>query len=159
MKTLNIDLDLLVQSFSFNEDDLGKEYLDTDTGDIINIPCEVNNVVQGNKNEEALEEWERSLLEDAYAIKEDREKRYIMIPCIEESYFHNVMVDFSKEKVNSEVLKKRLLDALNNSQSIRNFKNIIYQYQEELDKWQDYEDEKLKEYVVNWLKNRGISLK
>ncbi len=159
MKTLDIDLDLLIQSFSFNEDDLGKEYLDTQTGDIINIPCEVNKVVCGNKEEEDLEEWERSLLEDACNIKENKEDRYIVIPCIKDAYFHNVMVDFAKEKVSSEELKEKLLDALNNGQSIRNFKNIIYQYEEELDNWQDYEYEKLKEYVVIWLNNIGINLK
>lgn len=159
MKILDIDLELLVQSFSFNEDDLGKEYLDTHTGDIINIPCEVNNVVNGDKEEEDLEEWERSLLEDACNIKENKEERYVMIPCIEEAYFHKVMIDFVKDKVSSEELKGKLLNAMKNSQPIRNFKNIIYEYQKELDMWEEYEDEMLKRYVINWLSDRGIMLK
>ncbi len=158
MKKLKIDMELLVQSFSFNDDDLGKEYLDTHTGNIINIPYELNNVVHGGKNEENLADWQRELLEDAYAIKKDEERRYIIIPHIEEQYFYNAMLEFSEEKVLTENLKNMLLKALNNTQPMRNFKNIIFQHQEELDKWQDYEEEKMNEYAVNWLKNIGIEL-
>jgi hypothetical protein len=41
MKKLKIDLELLYQSFLFEKEDLCKEYLDTETGDIINIPEEI----------------------------------------------------------------------------------------------------------------------
>ncbi|MBC2581460.1 UPF0158 family protein [Clostridium sp. DJ247] len=158
MKKLNIDLELLVQSFSFNDYDLGKEYLDTHTGDIINIPSELNGVVQGENGEEDLESWQKDLLKDAYSINNDTDQRYIIIPNIEESYFHDVMVNFSKEEISSEYLKEELLNALESSQPTRNFKNIIFSYEEETDKWQDYEDEKAKEYAVNWLSNIGIEV-
>ena len=158
MKKLKIDLELLVQSFSFNEDDLGKEYLDTQTGDIINIPFELENVVQGNDDGEKLDDWQKELLKDAYAIKEDREDRYVLIPTIDDLYFYNAMVDFSREEVISEELKAMLIKALNNSQPMRNFKSIIFSHQGELDKWQDYQEKKAKEYAVKWLKNRGIEL-
>ena len=105
MKKLKIDLELLVQSFSFNEDDLGKEYLDTQTGHIINIPFELENVVKGNDDGEKLDDWQKELLKDAYAIKEDREDRYLLIPTIDDLYFYNSMVDFSREEVLSEELK------------------------------------------------------
>lgn len=158
MKKLNIDLELLVQSFSFNEYDLGKEYLDTHTGDIVNIPSELNSVVLGEKEEEDLESWQKDLLKEAYAINNDIEQRYILISNIEESYFHDIMIKYSREEVFSECLRDKLLDALESNQPARNFKNIIFSHEEEADKWHDYEDEKAKEYAVNWLSEIGIEV-
>lgn len=158
MIKLKIDLELLVQSFSFNEDDLGKEYLDTHTGDIINIPTELNNVVEGDGAEDDLDDWQKELLKDAYAVAKDEAGRYILVPNIEESYFYDVMLNFSNEKVFSEDLRGKLIRALNGSQPMRGFKNIIFKYPESLDDWQEYEEEKLKEYAINWLKHRGIEL-
>jgi len=159
MIKLNIDLDLLVQSFSFNEDELGKEYLDTHTGDIINIPSELKTVVEGNKVESELDDWQKELLEDAYAIIKDKGNRYIIVPNIEDSYFYNIMVNFSNEKVSSVDLRAKLIKTLNLSQSKRDFKNILFKYPQNLDDWQEYEEKKLREYAINWLKGRGIELK
>lgn len=158
MKKLKIDLELLVQSFSFNEDDLGKEYLDTHTGDIINVPSELKNVVEGQRAESKLDDWQKELLEDAYAIAKDEENRYIVVPNIEDSYFHDVMLNFSNEKIFSEELRGELIRTLNGSKPMRGFKNIIFKYPENLDIWQEYEEEKLREYAINWLRKRGIEL-
>lgn len=158
MKQLKIDLELLVQSFSFNEDDLGKEYLDTHTGDIINIPYEVNKVVQGKVDEDDLADWQKELLEEGYAIEEDTEDRYILVPNIDDSYFYDAMVNYARNEVDSEDLKGKLLYALNKSQPMKEFKNVIFKDAEELDKWQDFEEKKLKEYATNWLSDRGIEI-
>ena len=158
MKKLKIDLDLLMDSFSINDDELAKEYLDTNTGDILHIPCEVKRVAEGNGEEEDLADWEKDLLEEAYAIEEDEEDRYIMLPHIEDSYFYDAMVKFIRERVTSEELKEKLSAALSKSQPMRSFKSIIFNYEEELDKWQDYEEEKTKEYVISWLKDIGIEV-
>lgn len=158
MKKLKIDLELLVQSFSFNEDDLGKEYLDTHTGDIINVPSELKNVVEGKQAESDLDDWQKELLKDAYAIAKDEENRYTVIPNVEDSYFYDVMLNFSNERVLLEDLRGELIRALNSSQPMRGFKNIIFKYPESLDAWQEYEEEKLNKYAINWLKGRGIEL-
>lgn len=159
MIKLDIDLDLLVQSFSFNEDDLGKEYLDTHTGDIINIPSDLKSVVEGKKDESELDDWQKELLEETYAIENDKEDRYIIVPNIEESYFYDVMINYSNEKVSSVDLRAKLIKALNLSGSIRDFKSILFKYPENLEDWQEYEEEKLKEYAIKWLNGRGIELK
>jgi len=158
MKKLNIDLDLLVESFSINDDELGKEYLDANTGDIIHIPYEVQKVVEGDREEEDLADWEKELLEDAYAIEEDQQDRYIMLTNMESSYIYDAMVEFTREKVASEDLREKLLKALEGSNPMRSFKTIIFGCEEELDEWQDFEEVKTKEYVVNWLKDRGIEI-
>lgn len=158
MKKLNIDLELLIQSFSFNEDDLAKEYLDTYTGDIINIPSELEKVVQGEQSEEELEEWQKELLKDAYAVKNDDKERYILIPNADDTYTYDTMVSFVKEKIYYENLRDMLLDALNSNQPERNFKNILFEHEEELAKWEAYEEEKAEEYATNWLRKLAIEL-
>jgi len=158
MKKFKIDLDLLVEAFSINDDELGKEYLDTNTGDIIHIPIEVKKVAEEDGVEEDLADWQKELLEDAYAIEEDQENRYILLNNMESSYIYDAMVDFTREKVTSEGLKEKLIKALEGSNPMRSFKTIIFGCEEELDNWQDFEEEKTKEYVVNWLKNRGIEI-
>ena len=158
MKKLNIDLELLVQSFSFNEDDLAKEYLDTYTGDIINIPSELERVVQGEQSEGELEDWQRELLEDAYAVKNDDKERYILIPNTDDAYTYDTMVSFVKEKIYSENLRDMLLNALNGNQPMRNFKNILFEHEEELVKWEVYEEEKAEEYAINWLRKLDLEL-
>jgi Uncharacterised protein family (UPF0158). len=147
-----------MQSFSFNEDNLGKEYLDTDTGDIINIPTDLKNVVEGNKSESDLDDWQKELLKDAYAIAKDEGKRYILVPNVEDSYFYNIMLNFSNEKVSSAELRGELIKSLNINKSVRDFKNILFRYPQNLDTWQQYEEEKLREYAVSWLRDRGIEL-
>lgn len=158
MKKLKIDLDLLVQSFSFNDDMLGVEYLDTETGNVVNIPYEVSRVAEGEMDEEYLADWQKELLEDAYTIEEDCEDRYIMIPNIEDLFFYDAMVQFAEYETESETLREKLLDALNGRKPMRNFKNIICQCPEELDKWYEYEDEKAKEYVIDWLRGKEIEV-
>lgn len=158
MIKLNIDLELLIQSFSFNEDDLGKEYLDVYTGDIINIPSEVKQVVEGRNPESDLDDWQKELLDEAYTISKDESNRYIIIPSIEDSFLYNVMLNFSNEKISSSDLRGELIKSLNVSKSIRDFKNILFKHPQNLDDWHEYEEEKLREYATNWLIGRGIEL-
>jgi hypothetical protein len=158
MKKLNIDLDLLFQSFSFEDDGLCKEYLDTETGDIINISNEVSKVIDGQAAEESLEDWEKEILRDAYAVSEDKSNRYILIPKIEASYFEAFIEEFIKERITSELLQRRLQKALSEVNTMRNFKNVLSDYPEELDLWYDFEEEKGKEYVEEWLMERGIEV-
>lgn len=156
MEKLNIDLELLVQSFAFDDEELGIEYLDKESGDIMNIPQELIKVINGELKEEALADWHKELLKDAYAIKGSEGTRYIQIPNLEDSYLFNVMSDFTNEKVTSRDIKDLLSKALDSDNPMRNFKNIIFENIEEEEKWDVYEEEKLEEYAVKWLNAIGI---
>ena len=158
MEKLNIDLELLVQSFAFDDDELGIEYLDKKTGDIMNIPRELIRVLNGELNEEDLADWHKELLEDAYAIKGSEGTRYIQVPNLENSYLFSVMSDFTKEKVTSKDIKDRLIKALDSDNPMRNFKNIIFENLEVEEKWDVYEEEKLEEYAITWLSTIGIQI-
>lgn len=159
MRELNIDLDLLLESFSINEDDLGKEYLDTDTGEIINIPSQLEDIAKGSFEESKLEDWQKELLKESYKIKKDNNGRYILIPTISEVYLNNAMASFANEDVVSKDIEIKLKEALNSNTAFRSFKSVLFEHHDELDKWHDYEDDKLKEYVTSWLLNNNIRIK
>ena len=68
------------------------------------------------------------------------------------------MVSFTKEIVCSENLRDMLLNALSSNQPERNFKNILFEHEEELVKWEAYEEKKAEEYAANWLRKLDIEL-
>ena len=158
MSKIEIDLDELVLSFGFDDEELAKEYFDRETGNIINIPRTVMKVAEGDKEEEDLDDWEKELLEDAEAILEDMEDRYLAIPSIESSYFYRAMQSFAEE-VQDNNIKNELLKALNLSNPMRQFKTAISKYMEVQNLWYDYEDNKAKEYVIEWLEKNNIQFK
>ncbi|MCB2286096.1 UPF0158 family protein [Clostridium algidicarnis] len=159
MKELNIDLDLLLESFSINEDDLGKEYLDTNTGEVINIPSELEGIAKGSFEESKLEEWQKELLEEAFKIKKDNNGRYIIIPTISEDYINNVMISFVNENMVSKDIEDKLKEALSGNSAFRSFKSVLFENHHELDKWHEYEEHKLKDYVISWLFNNNILIR
>lgn len=156
MTKIKVDLEELALSFGFDDEELAKEYFDRKSGDIINIPRNVMKAAEGDLAEEELEEWERELLAVAEAILEDIEDNYLLIPNIPDSYFYNAMVDFTEELVIDEIAKARLKRALSNSQPMREFKSTLGKYSQTQELWYEYEDNKTKEYVMEWLKNNNI---
>jgi hypothetical protein len=158
MPKIEIDLDELVLSFGFDDEELAKEYFDRETGNIINIPRAVMKVAGGDKDQEELDDWEKELLEDAEAVLEDMEDRYLVIPSIESSYFYTAMQSFA-EQVQDNNIKSELLKALNSTNPMRQFKNTVSNYMEVQNLWYDYEDNKAKEYVIEWLEKNNIEFK
>lgn len=158
MKKLEIDLELLFQSFSFEDEGLCREFLDSHTGEILNVPNDVNLVIEGKISEKDLADWEREFLIVARAIENDVEDRYILIPKIKTSYYYSAMEQFISEEIQSNLLREKLLSALNANHPMRNFKDALGEFPEELEKWYDFEEKKGKEYVIGWLYDRGILL-
>lgn len=158
MKKLKIDLELLYQSFLFEKEDLCKEYLDTETGDIINIPEEIAKVTAGEAKEEHLDDWQKELLEEAYAVAADEKGRFILIHTINPSYLNGAIESFIEQNIDTESLKKKLMNTLNEENPIRSFKNALSDYPEEIEEWYDYEEQKGKEYVIDWLRERNIQI-
>lgn len=158
MKKLQVDLDLIFQSFGFEDEGLCKEYLDTDNGEVINIPTNVSKVLDGKLDLVELTDWEKELLEEAFLVKEDEENRFIEIPKIKSSFFNNAMESFLGEKIIDKVLKDKLSTALRAWEPMKKFKEALIEYPEELDMWYDFEEEKGREYVKHWLMERGIEV-
>lgn len=156
MKKLKVDLELLLQSLSFDNEGLCKEYLDTVTGDIINIPDDIEKVVKGTLSEELLPDWKKDLLQDGYAIANDKEQRYILIPNVDIICSDIDMEEFIVRKIKDPKLSSKLSNALKESNPMRSFKNAISYNAELLDEWYDYEEETGKKFARKWLKEIGV---
>jgi hypothetical protein len=156
MAKIKVDLEELMLSFGFDDEELAKEYFDRETGEIINIPNEVMRVFEGKLRKEELDDWQRELLEDTQLVLGDCENRYLSIPNVKDSYFYNAMLQFTEEAVNDLSIKERLMRALNSNRPMPEFKSALISYPEEQEQWYEYEDKKIKEYVIQWLKENKI---
>lgn len=156
MKKLKVDLQLLLQSLAFNNEGLCKEYLDTVTGDIINIPEDIDKVVNGILSEESLPDWKQDLLPEGYAISNDKEHRYIFIPTVDVICSNIDIEEFIVRKVKDPDLSSKLSNALKEKNPIRSFKNILSYNIELLDEWYDYEEQQGEKFARKWLKEFGI---
>jgi hypothetical protein len=158
LKKLDVDMESLIESFYLEGMELFKEYLDCHTGQVINIPAEVAKVAGGEVDIETLDDWMRDLVSEAEAINEDTEHRYVVIPMVETKFIHSLMVDFTNEIVRNDKLEEELRYTLNTSNPMRSFKDALRDFQSELDLWYSYEEDKIKEYVLKWLKEHDIEV-
>ena len=158
VKKLKVDMESLIESFSLENLDLFKEYLDCSTGDVINVPTEVQKVVEGKGDIETLDEWMRDLVSEAERVNKDTEHRYIDIPMVETKFIHSLMTDFTNEIIRNDKLEEKLRYTLNTENPMKNFKEVLRSSQSELDQWYNYEEEKTKEYVAAWLLKHDIEL-
>jgi hypothetical protein len=156
MSKIKIDLNELVISFGFDDEELATEYLDREAGYIINIPRRVMKVAGGELDESDLDDWEKELLIDAKTILEDMKDRYLVIPTIESQYFYEAMKSFVEEIIKDTKIKEEAFNALTLGNPMRQFKNAISNYEEIQSLWYDYEDRKSKEYAVKWLQDNNI---
>lgn len=158
MKKLKVDMESLLESFSLESMELFKEYLDVQTGDVINIPTEALNVAMGKAEIETLDDWMRDLVSEAERVNKDIEHRYIAIPMVETKFIHSLMTDFTNEIVRNDKLEDELRYALNTNNPIKSFKDALRRFESELDHWYKYEEEKTKEYITKWLKEKQIEV-
>lgn len=156
MKKLKVDLEMLLQSLSFNNEGLCNEYLDTVTGDIINIPDDIDKVVKGTLSEDALPDWKKDLLKDGYTISNDKEQRYILIPNVDVICSDIDMEEFIVRKIKDPELSSKLSSSLKEKNPMRSFKNALSYNVELLDEWYDYEEEQGEKFARKWLKEIGI---
>jgi len=151
-------MESLIESFSLEDLELFKEYLDCHTGHVINIPTDVLKVTEGEAEIEILDDWMIDLVSEAEAINKDTEHRFLAIPMVETKFILDLMVDFTNEIVRNDKLEDKLRYTLNTSNPIKNFRDALRDFQRELDQWYTYEDGKTKEYVIQWLEEHDIEL-
>jgi hypothetical protein len=152
-------MDELLEAVSQQEDDLGENFLDTRSGEVIYIPTEVAIASKnGTLKEENFDEWLEEFVALAILIKEDKINRYLRVPTISENFYKDIMHQYANNIINNADLKLRLQSALNSEESIKSFKYLLMDEKEqpggenELEKWYKYEDECVKEYIKKWVK-------
>ncbi len=79
--------------------------------------------------------------------------RYCMIPKLTFYEVKKVMEGFVNEKVYDIDTKEKLLDIISSKEARENFLEFIYDHHTELEKWQQYYQERFRVRIIEWLRN------
>jgi len=149
----------LLEAVSQQEDNLGENFLDTSTGEVIYIPTEVALASKnGTLKEEKFDEWLEEFVALALLIKADKINRYLRVPTISDDFYKDIMHRYANTISNNADLKLRLQSVLNGDEAIKGFKHLLMDDKDqlgeesELDKWYKYEDKCVEEYINKWIK-------
>ena len=147
-----------METISSQDDDLGKSFLDTHTGQAIYIPTEVSLALEnGTLKDYTFDNWLDEFVSVAILISQDEINRYISTPIIGEDFYIKAMRVYVNSTMNNSDLKQELNTALDSEEPIKSFKHVLMDMENELDKWYLYEDKCLDEYVKSWLKLNNIA--
>lgn len=126
----------LIEAFT-KSDDERDFYLDRQEGFIVYVDLEkpMNDI-------EMLEE----------ELQKNRE-RYCMIPKLTFFETKKIMEGFVNEKVYDIDTKEKLLDVIQSKEARENFLEFIYDHHSELEKWQQYYQERSRIRIIEWLRN------
>ncbi len=118
-------------------DDEREFYLDRVEGFLVYIDLD--------KSEEELEALEAELKDNA--------DRYVPIPKLTFYEVKKIMEGFVNEKVYDIDTKEKLIDIIQSKEARENFLEFIYDHHSELEKWQQYYQERFRVRIIEWLRN------
>lgn len=126
----------LMEAFA-KSDDERDFYLDRQEGFLIYVDLD--------KTQEELDQL-------AFEIHENQD-RYCPIPKLTFYEIKKVMEGFVNEKVYDIDTKEKLLDIIQSKEARENFLEFIYDHHSELEKWQQYYQERFRVRIIEWLRN------
>jgi hypothetical protein len=139
MDIKKIDIEELTIAFEDNDIE-HRYYLDLETGKV-----------------EFISDWDKipEMEELDKKIEEGFGKRYISIPQIPSYEAYGYMREFIYT-VEDEELKEKLYIAIDGKGAFRRFKDVLLGYPEERERWFKFKDNKIREEVMEWLKEEGL---
>lgn len=126
----------LMEAFA-KSDDERDFYLDRMEGYLIYIDLD--------KSKEELEALEKELVQN--------KDRYCQIPKLTFYETKKIMEGFVNEKVYDIDTKEKLLDIIQSKEARSNFLEFIYDHHTELEKWQQFYQERSRIRIIEWLRN------
>jgi len=99
-----------------------------------------------------LDKSENELLTLEKALAREPE-RYCMIPKLTFYETKKIMEGFVNEKVYDVDTKEKLLDIIQSKEARENYLEFIYDHHTELEKWQQYYQERSRIRIIEWLRN------
>lgn len=126
----------IMEAFA-KSDDERDFYLDRQEGFLIYVDLD--------KTQEELDELTKELKTNA--------DRYCVIPKLTYYEIKKVMEGFVNEKVYDIDTKEKLLDIIQSKEARENFLEFIYDHHTELEKWQQYYQERFRVRIIEWLRN------
>lgn len=101
-----------------------------------------------SKSQEELEKLEKELL--------DSSTRYCPIPKLTFYEQKKIMEGFVNEKVYDIDTKEKLLDIISSKNPRQNFLEFLLDHLSELEKWQQYYQERFRIRIIEWLRSHGF---
>lgn len=126
----------LMEAFA-KSDDERDFYLDRLEGFLVFVDLD--------KSQEELDELEKELKGNL--------ERYYPIPKLTFYEIKRLMEGFVNEKVYDIDTKEKLLDIIQSKEARENFLEFIYDHHSELEKWQQYYQERFRVRIIEWLRN------
>jgi len=157
-------MEALIETISHVDDNLGRSFLDTITGEVIYIPTEVSLALEnGTLKEDSFDNWLKEFVSVAILISNDEVNRYLSAPLIDEEFYIKAMKKYVSKISNSD-LKLELQKSLNSKEPIKSFKHVLMDNQNttgecESEEWYKYEDSCIKEFIRTWLNSNNIEQK
>ena len=87
---------------------------------------------------------------------EGNKERYIPIPKMTFYETKKLMECFVNEKVYDIDTKEKLLDIISSKEARENFLEFVYDHHGELEKWQQYYQERFRIRIIEWLRNNAF---
>ncbi|MBU3146352.1 UPF0158 family protein [Clostridium sp. CF012] len=160
MNTVDIDIEALIETISNEDDNLGKSFLDTYTGEVIYIPTEVTLALEkGTLKEDTFDNWLKEFVSIAILISEDTVNRYLSTPIVDDDFYIGAMKKYVNSLTSNSDLKQELHRVLNSKEPIKKFKHVLMDKENKTEEWYKYEDNCINELVRSWLKSNGIEPK
>jgi hypothetical protein len=171
MRQLKIDLAELELAFDF-DDGMISAYLDTETGKIISISSDDDDLLnyiyeshyiektetvdwESAFREENIPDWQRKILRDADRIEGDFSGRFITIPSQSSFEGYRDMEAFITT-VRDPRLQEQLESAISGRGAFRNFKEVLLDYPNERKRWFQFKRDRLYQRMLEWLKAEGF---
>jgi hypothetical protein len=82
--------------------------------------------------------------------------RYVLLPKMTFYEIKKLMESFANEKVYDIDTKEKLLDIIQSKEARENFLEFIYDHHSELEKWQQYYQERFRIKIIEWLRNNAF---
>jgi len=173
MRHLNIDMSELELAFGGGFE-MTSYSLDLDTGEVISVSEEARNVLdtiyeayydeqthivdwENAFEKEGVPDWQRDLVKDAHRVETNFGDTFISIPSGSSSEGFTDMVAFI-DTVRIPQLKERLVRAINRRGPFRNFKEELFDYPSERERWFKFKRECLQSRILEWLEEHDITL-
>src|SRR5580700_2371247 len=90
------------------------------------------------------------------AMSQDPE-RYCLIPKLTFYETKKIIEGFVNEKIYDIDTKEKLLDIIQSKEARENFLEFIYDHHSELEKWQQYYQERSRIRIIEWLRNNHFN--
>ena len=170
-RKLKVDIGMLEDAFSYHDPwGMSRHYLDLETGQVILITEDALLELERTRQEvhdpaseepidseqvlEQLDLPERKR-EELLVADRDYGDRYVPIPQDESRQAYRDMKAFIATIGNPQ-LQDRLRDAINGRGAFRAFKDVLYDYPDERERWFEFKQARLRQRILGWLESVGI---